>query len=424
MSLPRSRELVAIYTQARDIARKAGRAASTAHLLLALFTVPNRAAVFLTDRSITVDALLEAMRSYPGEPSEVLERVEGRSSRIASGSGAESVNSLHLLASLVRETSSHAYRLLEDTGVEVAVVRTAVMSYATGSRSLPRRFIDAETVQVNAPAVARQIPSREHAPSPIGFHPSLGIDAGGRGFQRAETTTLERSRDSEMHATETAETYRPGVARRRPEPTVEEPVTLDLEEEAPIETAAPEPEADPLDEARRTARRLAESLAQRRKAVIEERKRREQQVTAEAKGPEPESEVLEFPKFPQKPVQVARQTDLPKSSSGDDTLAAAYRLDPDEYPTLHKFGRNLTVEAALGRIDSVIGRDREVMQLIDIIGKRRSNNPILVGEAGDGEDPLLRGERRRRRAHGGGVRPDRWSHRCRARTRGCRSPAR
>lgn len=67
MSLPRSRELVAIQTQARDIARKTGRTPSTAQLLLALFTVPNRAAVFLTDRNITVDALLAALRSYPEE---------------------------------------------------------------------------------------------------------------------------------------------------------------------------------------------------------------------------------------------------------------------------------------------------------------------------------------------------------------------
>ena len=138
MSLPQSRELVAIHTQARDIARKSGRTPSTAQLLLALFTVPNRAAVFLTDRNITVDALLEALRSFPDEDPEIL----GRSTRIARGSGAEAVNSLHLLASLVRESSSHAYRLLEETGVEVSVVRTAVMSYATGSRTLPRRFVE------------------------------------------------------------------------------------------------------------------------------------------------------------------------------------------------------------------------------------------------------------------------------------------
>ena len=404
MSLPRSRELVAIYTQARDIARKSGRHASTAHLLLALFTVPNRAAVFLTDRNITVDALLEALRSYPEEAPEVLDRVEQRSIRIAAGSGADAVNSLHLLAALVRESSSHAYRLLEDTGAEVSVVRTAVMSYATGSRSLPRRFVGAELVQVNAPAVARQIPAREHAPSPIGFHPSLGIDPSA-GFPRTETTTLERQREDsggftyEPSATETAETFRPGVARRRPERTLEIPPP-------PQRTTAPDPvephtqpmefddepeveeQDEALDEARRTAQRLAESLFKRRQAVLEQRKRRETSEPDEPSDDEAE-EVIEFPSST--PIHTARGTEPPTKDGGDRGLADAYRLDPGEYPTLHKFGRNVTVEAALGRIDRVLGRDREVMQLIDIIGKRRSNNPLLVGEAGVGKTAIVEG---------------------------------
>ncbi len=398
MSLPQSRELVAIYTQARDIGRKSGRRSSTAHLLLALFTVPNRAAVFLTDRSITVDALLEALRSYPEEESAVLERVEQRSARIAVGSGAESVNSLHLLAALVRESSSQAYRLLEDTGVDVSVVRTAVMSYATGSRSLPRRFTHGGPAQVRvaSPVVARQVPSREHAPSPIGFHPSLGIEVGS-GYSRSETTTLERPRgiDGEPTPTETAETFRPGVARRRPVATAP-PAPPEFDEEPP--TGPMEPEADEvdeapdeaLDEARRTAKKLAESLFKRRQQVIRERRRRQKSdVTADrAAFEEDEDQAPE----PAAPIDVARSTEPPVSRKLEDQeLADAYRLDEKAYPHLSKFGRNLTVDAALGQIDGVIGREREVMQLIDIIGKRRSNNPILVGEAGVGKTAIVEG---------------------------------
>lgn len=405
MSLPRSRELVAIHTQARDIARKSGRPASSAHLLLALFTVPNRAAVFLTDRNITVDALLEALRDYAHEDKGVLERVESRATRIATGSGAESINSLHLLAALVRESSSHAYRLLDDTGVEVSVVRTAVMSYATGSRSLPRRFIDAEVVHASAPAVARQIPTREHAPSPIGFHPSLGIEPSGGLSTRTETTTVERSRNvedstaesstAESTTTETRDTSPPAPVRRRPssrtKPNDCEARSQDEAETAPADDAEAGDEA--LDEARRTAKKLAESLFERRREIIEERKRREQERIEENEEEVAESADVDTASSttPPEPITVARNSDPVEDDPVDEELADAYRLDPDDYPNLHKFGRNLTVDAALGRIDRVVGREREVMQLIDIIGKRRSNNPILVGEAGVGKTAIVEG---------------------------------
>lgn len=393
MSIPRSRELVAVQTQARDIARKTGRTPSTAQLLLALFTVPNRAAIFLTDRNITVDALLSALRSYPDEESEILERVESRSERIARGSGAETLNSLHLLAALVREASSHAYRLLDDTGVDVAVVRTAVMSYATGSRSLPRRFLDSEVVHATAPAVARQIPLREHAPSPIGFHPGLRIDTG-RG--RSETTTVERERESSTSGEFPA---RPAPVRRQPgqsqpaadmapvaEPTVPTTEPSDVEDEERRDEA--------LDEARQTAKKLAQSLFKRRQEVLEERRRRE---TAEMEAQNREAVMQRKPDHEStESVDLARSMERDRpTTDGDETLADAYRLDPDQYPNLHKFGRNLTVEACLGRIDDVVGREREVTQLIDIIGKRRSNNPILVGEAGVGKTAIVEGLARR-----------------------------
>ena len=48
-------------------------------------------------------------------------------------------------------------------------------------------------------------------------------------------------------------------------------------------------------------------------------------------------------------------------------------------------------EAAAGRIDPVIEREAEIDQLIDILNKRRSNNPILVGEAGVGKTAIIEG---------------------------------
>ncbi len=58
---------------------------------------------------------------------------------------------------------------------------------------------------------------------------------------------------------------------------------------------------------------------------------------------------------------------------------------------LAKFGRNLTVEAAEGRIDPVFCRDAEIALMTDVLSRRRKNNPILVGDPGVGKTALAEG---------------------------------
>ncbi|MDB5695604.1 MAG: clpV [Sphingomonas bacterium] len=58
---------------------------------------------------------------------------------------------------------------------------------------------------------------------------------------------------------------------------------------------------------------------------------------------------------------------------------------------LGKFSIDLTAKARSGEIDTIVGRDGEVRQLIDILLRRRQNNPILVGEAGVGKTAVVEG---------------------------------
>ncbi|MDO6388432.1 type VI secretion system ATPase TssH [Uliginosibacterium sp. 31-12] len=60
-------------------------------------------------------------------------------------------------------------------------------------------------------------------------------------------------------------------------------------------------------------------------------------------------------------------------------------------PALDQFTTNLTARAAEGKIDPVIGRDTEIRQVIDILMRRRQNNPILTGEAGVGKTAVVEG---------------------------------
>ncbi|WP_435020405.1 type VI secretion system ATPase TssH [Tundrisphaera sp. TA3] len=60
-------------------------------------------------------------------------------------------------------------------------------------------------------------------------------------------------------------------------------------------------------------------------------------------------------------------------------------------PALDQYTLNLTEKARAGKIDPVIGRDAEVRQMVDILIRRRQNNPILTGEAGVGKTAVVEG---------------------------------
>ena len=75
-------------------------------------------------------------------------------------------------------------------------------------------------------------------------------------------------------------------------------------------------------------------------------------------------------------------------SSGGEAAPAA---GPSSSPSLDKYTVNLTAAAKEGKIDAVIGRDEEIRQIIDILIRRRQNNPILTGEAGVGKTAVVEG---------------------------------
>ncbi len=71
------------------------------------------------------------------------------------------------------------------------------------------------------------------------------------------------------------------------------------------------------------------------------------------------------------------------ASSPSQNSEAATAAGENEF--LRLYTRDMTADARLGRVDPVIGRDRELRQVIDILMRRRQNNPMLVGEAGVGK---------------------------------------
>ncbi|MCB0178515.1 MAG: AAA family ATPase, partial [Anaerolineae bacterium] len=61
------------------------------------------------------------------------------------------------------------------------------------------------------------------------------------------------------------------------------------------------------------------------------------------------------------------------------------------YRTLEKYSRDLTTMARQGKLDPVIGRDKEILRVIQVLSRRTKNNPVLIGEAGVGKTAIVEG---------------------------------
>ncbi len=72
-------------------------------------------------------------------------------------------------------------------------------------------------------------------------------------------------------------------------------------------------------------------------------------------------------------------------------ISEAARAAGGKTPNLDQYTVDLTAEAKAGRTDPVLGRDFEIRQVVDILTRRRQNNPILVGEAGVGKTAVVEG---------------------------------
>lgn len=104
----------------------------------------------------------------------------------------------------------------------------------------------------------------------------------------------------------------------------------------------------------------------------------------------------EFQKIP--PEDVRKEFANIVGSSAEEVGAAAVQREEGtprpgggKTPNLDQYTVNLSERAKQGRIDPVLGRDFEVRQVVDILTRRRQNNPILVGEAGVGKTAVVEG---------------------------------
>ncbi len=91
------------------------------------------------------------------------------------------------------------------------------------------------------------------------------------------------------------------------------------------------------------------------------------------------------------------EDDLPPSSgaeqsgAGKSTASRTSVRDTADTPVLNKYGKDITKEAENDRLDPVVGRDKEIERLSQILSRRKKNNPVLIGEPGVGKSAIVEG---------------------------------
>ena len=272
-----SSDLALVLSEADDIAQSVSQKPTTAHAVLALFTVDNPGQRLLKERGVDEDRLLALVKSAPTEPDGTLRELRDRAREIARACGSREADCLHLLIAVTRLRCA-GHELLAGTGLDLTAVRNTALSYFLSGR-MPRKF---------GPRDARS-PAR---PAPVP--------------PRASTTV------------------------------------------------ALLPEGSP--------RALVDS----------------------------DGEALAA--FPlQAPALLPSPAPAPVLRVITPTEGLPWELDPATYPLLAGLGRNLTALAREGDLDPVVGRAREMEEVLDVLGKRRTNNPCLVGEPGVGKTAVVEG---------------------------------
>ena len=79
------------------------------------------------------------------------------------------------------------------------------------------------------------------------------------------------------------------------------------------------------------------------------------------------------------------------SSGKSDTTTTTQKKKESKTPVLDNFGTDLTKAAAEGKLDPCVGREREIQRVVEILGRRKKNNPILIGEPGVGKSAIVEG---------------------------------
>lgn len=95
----------------------------------------------------------------------------------------------------------------------------------------------------------------------------------------------------------------------------------------------------------------------------------------------------------QKDTRTASSSTPPSSSKGSQSSGSSRekKMEKSKTPVLDNFGRDLTQLAEDGKLDPIIGREKEIERVAQVLSRRKKNNPVLIGEPGVGKTAIAEG---------------------------------
>lgn len=337
-----------LLAQAQRAAQRRAQRTSTGHLLLLMLQGDHPAGHVLANRGVRESDLLSALKVVDDEPASAVEVALERAHKLARLLHEPDADPMHVLLAVSRDPRTVAHRCLERIGSGAESVRDEVTALL-GAGHAEHQDGAASSPPASAPR-ARSV--------------RAGASAGPGSRSRKR-----RPRDT---------------ARRK-----------QAERKAPSASSGPAGTADGAEASEPCAERDKETAV------------RDETPTPPPVAPDAGVSAAEARTHGRAPrnarVGTGRATPPPDGEATVSPEGTAHGLDREHYPLLSALGRNLTEAAAGGRIDPVIGRDSEIEQLLDVLGRRRANNALLVGPPGVGKTAIVEGLARRLVDGEGGV---------------------
>jgi ATP-dependent Clp protease ATP-binding subunit ClpC len=330
MSIATSGTIHEVLSRAADFARNGNGEMSTGYLLLAILTGTGAAARTLTLRGLTETKLRNAIRNSEPEPSEIVDEVIDKANSYAESLGVNTPSAIHVLASIATVRRCEGHLILVEGGLNVDVIRNQALRNMTTSLT------------------------REHGP-PVGNDTATRP---GGDFNRESLPLPDQLRAPPLQ-------FGPVVEKRRQGKPASGPT-------APPGLSQQHPPSNmglSLEQAQQKTRAL----------------RSESQNGGQA-SPAPVESAPPDVQFEHRAVPISPEP----ARSVFDPLSR-FDLSPSEFPTLAAIGRNITADAARGHIEEIIGREREMERIADVLNKRRANSPCLVGAPGVGKTAIVEG---------------------------------
>jgi ATP-dependent Clp protease ATP-binding subunit ClpC len=345
-----------IVAQAKRAAQRRGQQPSTGHVLLVMLQVGGPVSDVLGTSGVRETDLLSALKVVDPEAQSTLDRMMERATRLAQSLGHAEPDARHLLLAMTRDTRTAAHKSLQQVGAGLQRVQEELVARLGGVASVvldPPSVIDTPRPRppMRGVTAARREPTPPRREKRVSTASGSLLAPSSPGSLRAVALLDERS------AADPADPTKKPTSPSTPTPSATSNTTPGATPSA-LATALHDPSAE-------------ESSS----GVLFSPRRR----PAPPRNTRPAAR-----RDPNKPL-------APLPAAPLALPFGPFDLEPERFPLLTALGRNLTALAHDGHFDPLVGRDRELELLLDVLARRRSNNPILVGAPGVGKTAIVEG---------------------------------